>query len=129
MKRIIAVVAILVLVLTFFAGCGNKGIEGTWVLVEEYDASGTRITSKELEKIGVSEKYEISGTKASYTCVTAGMKKPISLNFVVEDLGNNNYAFKLNDRITFASPTVKGNTMTYEAGKGKNATKMVFKRK
>lgn len=31
--------------------------------------------------------------------------------------------------VTFASPTVKGNTMTYEVGEGEDYMKMVFKRK
>ena len=113
----------------FLSGCGNKGIEGTWVLTEEYEADGTKITSKELEEQGVSETYEINGTAVVYTCEMKSMKKPIVINFELEDLGDNKYNFKLNGNVTFASPTVKGNTMTYEVGEGEDYMKMVFKRK
>ena len=82
----------------FVSGCGNKGIEGTWVLTEEYEADGTKITSKELEEQGVSETYEINGTAVVYTCEMKSMKKPIVINFELEDLGDNKYNFKLNGK-------------------------------
>ena len=127
--KITAILVILVLALACLAGCGNKGIEGTWVLVEEYEASGKKISSKELQDMGISETYEISGTKVVYTCDMPKSKKPVVIKFDLEDLGNNKYNFKLKGKLVFASPEVKGNTMTYTVGKGKNETKMVFKRK
>ena len=127
-KRIAAVLLCLIMVFGM-AGCGNKGIEGTWVLVEEYEASGKKISSKELEDMGISEKYEITGTKVVYTCEIPNAKKPVVINFDLEELGNNKYNFRLKGKLVFASPEVKGNTMTYMVGKGKNETKMVFKRK
>ena len=99
------------------------------MLTEEYEADGTKITSKELEEQGVSETYEINGKAVVYTCEMKSMKKPIVINFELEDLGDNKYNFKLNGNVTFASPTVKGNTMTYEVGEGEDYMKMVFKRK
>ena len=56
-------------------------------------------------------------------------KKPITLKFVLEDLGHNKYNFKLGKgKITFATAEVKGNTMSYYVGEGDKKTKMVFKR-
>ena len=60
-----------------FAGCGNKGIEGTWVLVEEYEADGTKISGKKLEEEGVSETYEIKDGTVTYTLEMTLASKPI----------------------------------------------------
>ena len=84
--KITAILVILVLALACLAGCGNKGIEGTWVLVEEYEASGKKISSKELQDMGISETYEITGTKVVYTCEMPKSKKPVVINFDLEDL-------------------------------------------
>lgn len=122
--------ALLLAVLAFsFAACANKGIEGTWVLVEEYQADGKKISSKELEEIGVSETYEIENSVAKYTVNMKEIKKPISIKMELEDLGGNRYNFKISDRVTFATAEVKGNTMTYYVGEGDARMKMVFKRK
>ena len=127
-KRTAVVLLLFSLVLFAFAGCGNKGIEGTWILKEEYDSTGEKITSEKLKEIGVSEKYEITGTEVKYTCETKVLKKPVSLKFTLEDLGHNKYKFNLSERLTFAVVEVKGDTMTYTVGEGENSTKMVFKR-
>ena len=123
--------AVLIVICAFsFAGCGNKGIEGTWVLVEEYEADGTKISSKELEELGVSETYEIEDSNVKYTVTMKASKKPITMKLVLEELGNNKYNFKLSKgKIIFATAEVKGNTMTYYVGEGENRMKMVFKRK
>ena len=111
----IAAVLLLAVFAFSFTGCSNKGIEGTWVLVEEYQADGKKISSKELEELGVSETYEIENG-------------PIKME--LEDLGGNRYNFNISKgRITFATAEVKGNTMTYYVGEGDGRMKMVFKRK
>jgi len=111
------------------AGCQqNNSIEGTWILKEEYDSNGTKITAEKLKEIGVAEKYEIKGTEVKYTCETQMMKKPITLTFVLEDLGNNRYNFIMASKFTFATVEVKGDTMTYTVGEGESFSKMIFKR-
>ena len=111
-----------------FAGCGNKGIEGTWVLVEEYESDGKKISSSELKDLGVSEMYVVNGTTAEYTCEAPLMKKPVKMTFIVEQTGDNTYDFKITSNFVFVSPEVHGNKMTYTVGEGNDSTKMVFKR-
>ena len=113
-----------------FAGCGKKGIEGTWVLAEEYEADGSRVPDEELKEAGITERYEIKDSTVTYTLEMASLGSPLIMDLVLEDLGGNKYNFKLaNSNVVFASVVVQGNTMTYYAGEGENAMKMVFKRK
>ena len=127
--KLFVVSLVICLGLAFLAGCAqNNSIEGTWILKEEYDSKGTKITSEKLKEIGVAEKYEIKGTEVKYTCETTVLKKPVSITFVLEDLGNNKYNFNMSSGFTFATVEVKGDTMTYTVGEGKSLSKMVFKR-
>ena len=126
--KFIAVFVLMIAGLFVFAGCGNKGIEGTWVLVEEYESDGTKVSSSELKDIGVSEKYVVNGTTAEYTCEAPLMKKPVTMTFTVEQTGKNTYDFKISDDFVFVSPEVHGNKMTYTIGEGDDSMKMVFKR-
>ena len=122
---------ILAMCMFSFAGCSKKGgIEGTWVLIEEYEADGTKISGKELKEIGVSETYEIENGEIKYILEMKEAKKPITIKMVLEDLGGNRYNFKLaKGTVIFATVEVKGNTMTYFVGEGEKQQKMVFKRK
>ena len=126
--KFIAVFVLMIAGLFVFAGCGNKGIEGTWVLVEEYESDGTKVSSSELKDIGVSEKYVVNGTTAEYTCEAPLMKKPVTMTFTVEQTGKNTYDFKISDDFVFVSPEVHCNKMTYTVGEGDDSMKMVFKR-
>ena len=118
----------LVLVAALLTGCGGGGgIEGTWVLAEEHFSDGTKMRSKELAEEGISEKYEISGSTAKYTCEVALIGKPIEIEFAVEDLGDNRYNLQMEGGFIFATVEVKGNTMTYTVGE-EDKTEMVFKR-
>ena len=129
MHRVTAVLLIAMCVFSF-AGCGKKGIEGTWVLVEEYEADGKKISSEELKNLGISETYEIENGEIKYILEMKEAKKPITIKMVLEDLGGNIYNFKLaKGTVTFATVEVKGNTMTYYVGEGDSKQKMVFKRK
>ena len=109
------------------SGCGGGGIEGTWVLNEEIEADGSKIDSKELKEMGISETYVISGTEVKYTCESELLKKPVEITFELEDKGNNTYVFKMGDSLDFATVEVKGNTLSYEVGV-EEPTKMIFKR-
>ena len=126
--KFVSVIAFVVVGLFVFAGCGNKGIEGTWVLVEEYESDATKVTADELKDLGISEKYVVSGTEAEYTCELAISEKPITMTFIVEQTGDNTYDFKISDDFVFVSPEVHGNTMSYVVGEGDDSMKMVFKR-
>ena len=127
--KFIAVFALVFAGLFVLSGCGNKGIEGTWVLVEEYESDGTKVSSSELEDIGVSEKFVVNGTTAEYTCEAPLMQKPVTITFTVEQTGENTYDFKISDDYVFVSPEVHGNKMSYTVGEGDASMKMVFERK
>ena len=126
-KKVFAAIA-LVLCLFLFAGCGEKGIQGTWVLYEEFESDGTKITRKELDENGVNEIYVIEGDTVHYKCSLPGAKKDIEIDMTLIDKGDNRYEFKIGDRVTFASPEVSGNKLIYYVGEGSDTMKMVFKR-
>ncbi len=129
MKRI-RISLVLVIALAFvLAACGSsKGIEGTRVLTEELDSDGTRLTKEDLGKMGISETYEITGTDVVYRGEMPGLSKPITINFVLEDLGDGRYNFNLEGGLNFASVKLDGDTLTYDAGSGDYGTTMIFKR-
>ena len=126
--RFIAVAMFLFAGVFVFAGCGNKGIEGTWILVEEIESDGNKITAAGLKDLGISEKYVVSGSTAEYTCDIPMAKKPVTIDFIVEQTGENTYDFKISSDYVFVSPEVHGNKMTYTVGEGDDSMKMVFKR-
>ena len=126
--KFIAVFALVFAGLFAFAGCGNKGIEGTWVLVEEFASDGTKLTASDLENLGISEKYVVNGTTADYTCEYEMSQKPITMSLIVEQTGKNTYDIKISDDFVFVTAKVQGNKMTYTVGEGDDAMKMVFKR-
>ena len=119
--------AVLFAFVTTITGCGG-GIEGTWVLVEEIEADGNKLSKKDLEELGVNETSVIEGDVVKYTCDVELLNKPVEIEFELEELGNNEYNFNLSDSITFASPTIKGNKMTYTVGEGDSQSTMIFKR-
>lgn len=135
-RKTLLVVICVMTALLLLTGCSKekkqKGIEGTWVLFEEYDKDGTRVSPDELKEIGISEKYEIKGTKAVYTCEMKGASKPIVFDLDMEVLGDNKYCFKMAGKIVFPADEVilDGDLLTYEVGtvEDNNYMKMVFKR-
>ena len=126
--KFIAVFALVFAGMFMFVGCGNKGIEGTWVLVEEQWGDGTKLTSSDLKDLGVSEKYVVNGTEVEYTCESDLLKKPITMSFTVEQTDKNTYDIKISDDFVFVTAEVQGNKMTYTVGEGDDAMKMIFKR-
>ena len=129
-RKVIAVLVALMLSIAVFTGCGEKGIEGTWVLTEEIQADGTKVSKSDLEDIGIAETYEIKDGTVTYTLEMDSMKKPVTIEYELEDIGHNTYRFNLpGGKYTFATAVVDGNTMSYYVGEGEDATKMIFKRK
>ena len=128
-RKIIAALVVLALSIMAFTGCGEKGIEGTWVLTEEIQADGTKISKKDLERVGVAETYVIKDSKVTYTADVDTMEKPVTFELVLEDLGDNRYNFNFpNGTFTFVTVDVKGNTMSYYVSEGEDISKMIFKR-
>lgn len=128
MKRWFIAVLALVCIMMVFVGCGKKGIEGEWVLVKEVTGTGETLSKEDLEKLGVSETYTISGENVHYVLEMSLSNKPIEIDFTLEDLGDGKYNFMAED-YTFATVTVKGDKMTYTAGQGETSSTMTFERK
>ena len=128
-KKLLCIFLILFVCAFALAGCGKKGIEGTWVLYEEIEASGNKLSKSELMNMGISETFVIEGGEVKYNGEVPLAPKPVEMSLILEDLGNNRYNFCIPGGYIFVTATVKGNTMTYEVGDQNNPTKMIFKRK
>lgn len=126
-KKVFAVIA-LFLCVSVFAGCSEKGIQGTWELYEEIESDGNKIDRKELDENGVNEIYVIEGDTVHYSCTLPGAKKDIEIDMTLIDKGDNRYEFKIGEKVTFASAEVSGNKLIYYVGEAPEMTKMVFKR-
>ena len=123
--RIMIAAALMTAMMAVLAGCGNKTLEGDWILKTETDASGVVMTREELEEKGISESYHIEGNVATYNCHLLG--NDISFDLDVVDKGDGRYDFMVNDYI-FQSVTFKGDVFSYVAGEGKDAVAFVFER-
>ena len=110
------------------SSASGSGIEGTWVLTEEIQPDGKKISSKELKKEGISETYEITGTVVRYVCEVPGVEKPIEVYFELEETGENQYNIVLNGGLVFASSEVKGDTLTNKVESDEGYTTMIYKR-
>ena len=123
--RIMIAAALMTAMMAVLAGCGNKTLEGDWILKTETDASGVVMTREELEEKGISESYHIEGNVATYNCHLLG--NDISFDLDVVDKGDGKYDFIVNDYV-FQSVTFKGDVFSYVAGEGKDAVAFVFER-
>lgn len=123
--RIMIAAALMTAMMAVLAGCGNKTLEGDWILKTETDASGVVMTREELEEKGISESYHIEGNVATYNCHLLG--NDISFDLDVVDKGDGKYDFMVNDYV-FQSVTFKGDVFSYVAGEGKDAVAFVFER-
>ena len=128
MKRKITLFTALFATFLMLTGCGEQGIEGKWVLTKEELPDGTKMNTKDLAEEGIAETYEISGDKAVYTLDAEALGKPVTIEFDVEDLGNNTYNLLTRGGFVFVTVTVDHNTMTYEVGEGDSYSKMYFSR-
>ena len=123
-------VILVITVLMIVISNRNSGIEGTWILDHEEDQNGKEMTSGMLISIGVlEERYDISGTDVHYSCSLASSSQPITMDLVLEDLGDNRYNFNLPSGTTFATVTVYGKIMTYKVGTDEGYMKMFFLKK
>ena len=119
----------IVLGLSGCAASSDAGIEGTWILVEEINSDGSKISQSDLQSMGISEEYVIVGDTAQYTCTVPQMKKPVKMSLTVKEVGKNEYDLNISDDFTFATVKVKGDKMTYDVKSEDGHTTMVFTRK
>ena len=127
-KAIILILIITVFAALFLTGCGKESIEGEWILVREELSDGSVMKKDDLAKMGISEKYVISGTEVKYTLEMESAKKPINISMKLEEKGDNKYTF-IAANLDFAEVTLKGDTFSYYTGEGDGRMKMVFERK
>jgi hypothetical protein len=79
------------------AGCGEKGIEGTWVLVKETTSDGETLNESDLKEKEISEEYVIEGSTVQYTLNAPMVKKPITMKLTLEEAGDKQYIFKIKE--------------------------------
>ena len=127
--KIIMLLSALIACSGLLTGCGAATIEGTWVLTEEIEANGNKLSKEQLEAMGISERYVIAGEDVKYTCNSPGAEKPIEIEFKLNDLGNNKYEFKVSDSFTFNTVEIKGSKMIYKVGSDNESNTMIFEKK
>ena len=107
---IFSIISILLLV-----SCGKEEtIDGKWVLVKEEFDDGTVIKGNDLS---IYESYEINGANGVFTSITdqIGTK---SFDVIVEEVGENEYQFKISDRLVFSTGTLEGKQLVFELSDG-----------
>ena len=127
-KKIIVLMFLAIYLVVCLTGCGEKGIEGTWILVKEIMADGEILNESDLKDLGISEEYVIEGSVIQYTLNTTMVKKPITMELTLEEAGDKQYIFKIKE-LTFAEVKLDGDTFSYYSGEGESRTKMIFERK
>ena len=133
MKKIISGVAIMLLmtvvIMCLMTGCGAQGIDGEWVLVKEIESDGNVIDEKGLEELGVSEVLKIEDGNVHYTCSVTLMDKPVELDMILKDEGNDTYSIGTESFDLISGAKLKGNTLSYYAGEGDDRIQMIYKRR
>ena len=124
--RFLLAAVLMTVVMAALAGCGNKTIDGDWIILKEENADGSVYSREYLEDKGITEEYHIEGETGTYTCHLLG--KEISFDITVVDKGNDTYDFMAGD-IVFQTVTLKGKTFYYVVGEGNDAQTFVFERK
>ena len=127
-KKIIVLMFLAICLMVCLTGCGEKGIEGTWILVKEIMADGEILNESDLKEKGISEEYVIEGSTVQYTLNAPMVKKPITMELTLEEAGDKKYIFKIKE-LTFAEVNLDGDTFSYYSGEGESRTKMIFERK
>lgn len=124
MKKIVKMM--IILSFCFLVSCGKEEtIDGKWVLCQQKYADGTIVKGDDMK---VYECYEVSGDKASYTCIAEPLGER-KLEFMVEKTGDNEYCFKISDTLIFSTCKLEGNNLSYTIGEGENAVLFVFQKK
>ena len=114
MKRFTLAVLTAISIL-IFVSCGKQEtIDGKWVLTkQEYDG-GTVIKGDDLSTY---ESYEIDGAKGTFTSVTDSLGTK-SFDVAVEEIGENEYQFKISDRLVFSTGTLEGKQIVFRYDSG-----------
>lgn len=117
---------LIILCFQLFTGCGQneETINGKWVLSQLTYTDGTVIKA---EDVNTYECYEVNGDKAYYTCIAEGIGKT-EFELQVEQNSDNEYSFKLNDRIVFCTPKLDGDIFSYSLGDKNQTVTFSFKK-
>ena len=124
--RIAFALALMTAVLSVLVGCGNKTIDGDWIIFKEENADGSIYSREYLEEQGILEEYHIEGDAGTYTCHLLG--QDITFDITVVDNGKGSYDFMVGD-ILFQTVTFKGDSFYYVIGEGDDSQTFVFERK
>ena len=95
--------------------CGNEEtIDGKWVLAKKEFTDGTVIEGDDLSTY---ESYEIDGENGVFTSVTdvLGTK---SFDVTVDEIGENEYQFKISDKLDFSTGILDGKQLVFHYDDG-----------
>lgn len=92
------------------ASCGEKGIDGTWVLKKEEISDGTVLKGKDIDW---SEEYKIDGDTCVYTVKGTGLGDT-SFDLTVKKIDDDTYSFMgMTEKLEFCRAKFDGDTMSY----------------
>lgn len=109
MKRFTLAVLTAISILVFVSCGKQENIDGKWVLTkQEYDG-GTVIKG---DALSTYESYEIDGEKGVFTSVTDSLGTK-SFDVAVEEVVENEYQFKISDRLVFSTGTLERKQLVF----------------
>ena len=112
-----SIVVILLLMTIALTACGKtETIDGKWVLVKQTFPDGEVC---EGESLVTEESYVIDGDTGVFTSVSDFLNgKPITFDVMVNEIGENEYEFKMTDTFVFSTGTIEGKQLvfTYDDG-------------
>lgn len=112
-KPVLAVLSVITVLL--LTACGDpEAIDGKWVLVKQEFNDGTVIQGKDLSTY---ECYDIDGENAEFTSKNDYMGTK-SLDMAVVTTGENEYQFKLTERLVFSTGTLEGKQLIFRYDDG-----------
>lgn len=121
-------VMLLVMCSVFLSACGETMIDGEWVLVEKVLADGSIVNKADLEEIGMSEVYVITGEDVKYTCIVPD-RKTINIDMKMVESDENEYSFYAAETLLFAVATLDGKQLSYTMGEPGDTITFIFEKK
>lgn len=128
-KKSILLIASVIFMLLFCAGCAKQGIDGYWVKTEIIESDGTVLKG---DDIGPYEAYTIEGDRAWYSTSAEVNGKEVGIELALVENKDGTYDFRVvidgrvSDRLSLLKEVkFKGDTMSAEMNNGEQ---FVFKR-
>ena len=128
-KKSILLIASVIFMLLFCAGCAKQGIDGNWVKTEIIESDGTILKD---DDIGPYEAYTIEGDRAWYSTSAEVNGKEVGIELALIENNDGTYDFRVvvdgrvSDRLSILKNVkFSGDKMTAEMNNGE---KFVFKR-